>query len=402
MRRLQDKHSAYKGEITVFLSMIIVLLISFLGAMLEATSVSVIRSMKQANLTLAMESIFAEYDKELLQKYGILAKQGKDRFSISNRLSYYGAGNLNHDILHMELLSDHNGQEFYRQAVTYMGGAVSRVVPSIEKPYEETARQVKEQFLDLMKREPENEIPQLEQVNTSVLLALVLPRDESLSNRTVQLSELPTQRELQEGIQNTAEVDHTLSGKWLFASYLTNHFLDYTNTTHTSPLSYETEYLLAGKASDKANLEWVARRLLAIRVSVNYGFLLADEEKMAKADMIALGISTLMTVPQAKEILKQAFLFFWAYEDSLEDLKLLYQGEKVPLGNEDGGATYDDYLRALLLAADIEKLCMRALDLLELNLNLKVDDCVTGLELESTGYARGKYRYQCKTKYAYQ
>ena len=374
------------------------LLLSLIGAMIECTSISLTKSMKRADMVLAMESIFAEYEPELLKDYGILAKQGSDSYSISNRLSYYGGGNLDHEILRMELLSDQQGQEFYRQAVTYMGGTVSQKNPSIENPYEEQAESVKEDFEDL-----DIEVSELETVPLSFLLEKVLPGDQTLSNKKVALATLPSKRELETGIGAFSQVEKTLIGKGLFASYLTTHFRNYTNDSSSNPLSYETEYLLAGKASDKENLEWVAKRLLTIRVAVNYGFLLLDEEKMAKADGLALGISAVLTVPEAKEIIKQAFLFFWAYEDSLVDLKKLFSGEQVSLGrNDEGGqADYKDYLRALLFAADVEVLCMRALDLVELNLGIPVDTLVTKLEIESTGYARRNVRYTCQTDFAY-
>ena len=124
-----------------------------MGAMIEATSISLTKSMKQADLCLAMESVFAEYDPELFRKYGIFAREGSGLFSISNRLSYYGAGNLNHEIVQMELLSDQNGQEVYRQAVTSMGGTVTQTKVSTENPYQEKAQSIKEQFEKLLKKE---------------------------------------------------------------------------------------------------------------------------------------------------------------------------------------------------------------------------------------------------------
>ena len=393
LQRLQDRPLVFKGEISVFLSLIFVLLLSFVGAMVEAASISIAKSMKQADLLMATESIFAEYKPELLKRYGIFAKQGSDIYSISNRLAYYGAGNLDHEIKAMELLSDHEGQEFYRQALVCMGGNIIPNRPVIQNPYQEFSQSIKEKFESL-----EIEVPELEGISTSFLLAQVLTREKALSNKSISIAELPSHRELQTGTTVSPEVDKTLVGRGLFASYLTKHFSNYTEE------SYEIEYLLAGKSSDEENLEWVAKRLLGVRIAVNYAFLLVDEEEMMKAETLALGITTALLIPEAKEVVKQAFLFFWAYQDSLADLRKLFLGEKVPLGrNEEGNmADYEDYLRAFLFAADTEQLCMRALDLIELNLNIRVDDCVTKLELESTGYARRNIRYTCKTDFAYE
>lgn len=398
LQKLQDKPLEFRGEITVFLSMVFVLLLSFVGAMVEFTSISITKNMRQADLGMAMESIFAEYEAELLKKYGVFAKQGRDSYSISSRLTYYGAGNLNHNILNVELLSDNNGQEFYRQAIACMGGDLILSNPSLQNPYEALSKSIKEKFNSL-----KIDVPELDGVSTSFLLARVLPRENFLSNRSIFLEELPSHRELYVGNTNSSQVEKTLVGKGLFSAYLMNHFSDYTKQSNSNSLSYEIEYLLAGKSSDEENLEWVAKRLLSVRVAVNYGFLQANGEKIAKAEAIALGISTALAIPEAKEVVKQAFLFFWAYQDSLGDLRNLYLGKDVPLGRNEEGmrAGYEDYLRALLFATDTEKICMRALDLLELNLGILVDDCVTKLSVESTGYARQNVRYQCKYDFAY-
>ncbi len=398
LQRLQDRPLVFKGEITVFLSLIFVLLLSFVGAMIECTSISLTKSMKQADLVMAMESIFAEYEPNLLKKYGIFAKQGRDSYSISSRLSYYGAGNLDHEIIKLETLSDNKGQEFYRQALACMGGNGISSRPMIQNPYEAFSKSIKEKFNAL-----EIDVPELEGVSSSFLLAQVLPREKSLSNRSISLEELPSHRQLQTGNDTSLEVDRTLVGKGIFASYLTKHFSDYTKESNENPLSYEIEYLLAGKSSDEKNLEWVAKRLLSVRVAVNYALLTVDEEELAKAETIAIGISTALMIPEAKEVVKQAFLFFWAYQDSLVDIRKLFLGEKVPLGrNEEGSeADYEDYLRAFLFATETDKLCMRALDLIELNLDIQVDDCVTKLALESTGYTRRNIRYKCKAEFAY-
>ena len=68
----------------------------------------------------------------------------------------------------------------------------------------------------------------------------------------------------------------------------------------------------------------------------------------------------------------------------------------------DNGITYEAYLKALLVAADTDKICMRALDLLEVNLGIEVDNCVTKLELESKGSTWKEVRYTCNTKFAYE
>ncbi len=417
----------FKAEITVFLSLILSVMVSLIGAMMECTSISLAKSMNQADLVLAMESVFAEYHPQLLEDYDIFAKEGSDLSTISRRLGYYGAGDLQHEIVRMELLSDRKGQEFYRQAIESMGGTVKELDITIENPYEEEQNTVKEQIEEL-EEEAGQDIPELNALGSSFVLPLVLPKENMLSSRSIDCSTLPSGRSLQCGEGSVSEVEKTISGKLLFGTYLTEHFLSYIKQDDTNPLSYETEYLLAGKESDEENLEWVAKKLLSIRIGINYAYLLTDETKLAETEVVAAGLCAILMMPEATEIVKHALLFAWSYGESIVDLRSLYQGKKVPLtksqetwrlqlsnliqngvnegtaveGDGESGITYEDYLRALLVATDTDTLCMRGLDLLELNLGIEVDSCVTKLALESKGRTWRDVRYTCNTEFAYE
>ena len=162
-------HLGFKAEITVFLSLILSVMVSLIGAMMECTSISLAKSMNQADLVLAMESVFAEYHPQLLEDYDIFAKEGSNISSIARRLVYYGAGDLQHDVLEMELLSDRKGQEFYRQAIERMGGTVKELDITIDNPYEEEQEAVKEQIKDL-EEEAGQEIPEFDAIGSSFVL----------------------------------------------------------------------------------------------------------------------------------------------------------------------------------------------------------------------------------------
>lgn len=125
---------------------------------------------------------------------------------------------------------------------------------------------------------------------------------------------------------------------------------------------------------------------------------------------MAATLSSLLTVPGASVLVKQAILLAWAYGESVLDMRSLFDGKKVPLLKTDEtwqsqlanlvklgtteevseqkefseGLDYSDYVKTLLLTENEENLCMRTLDLLELNLGIRVDECVTALEIKST------------------
>ena len=83
-----------KGEITVFFSLVFLVFLTLVGALMESASIRLVRNHARADLDLAMESVFAEYHKELLSVYHIFALDagyGTDTFSYENivrRLDY--------------------------------------------------------------------------------------------------------------------------------------------------------------------------------------------------------------------------------------------------------------------------------------------------------------------------
>ena len=126
---------------------------------------------------------------------------------------------------------------------------------------------------------------------------------------------------------------------------------------------------------------------------------------------MAATLSTLLTVPGATTVVKQVLLFSWAYGESVVDLRVLFEGKKIPivktsdtwqlalsnlanLGTDDEtvsqvdgkkGMDYQGFLRMLLLSEKRETLCMRALDVMEWNLGIRADDCIVGMEIRSSG-----------------
>lgn len=435
MKKLRAKPQEFSGEVTAFLSLIFLLLLSIVGAMIQSASIYITKSMKRADMELAIESVFAEYHQELLKQYEIFAIEESNEIAISRRLQFYGAGNLEHEIEKIELLSDNCGAAFYEQAIRFMGIETVEGELPVDTEMEEEAQSSWNNLETLLQEEEkslageENPIEIVNQLQKLSLLSLILSEPEMVSDRTIAEEELSSKRELQKGVgfkENFPQGD--ISHKLLFTTYLNQHFEHYLKDSKEHPLFYETEYLLAGKTSDRENLKAVANKLLAVRIGINYTYLFTSQERQAEAQAMALGLSSLLIAPEASEIVKQALLFAWAYGESILDLRNLFAGKKVPiiktnenwnlqlanipklLKNEEfemappveEGATYQEYLKILLLTEKEEVLCMRALDLLEVNLGIRVDECVTGLQIKSTCRMQHNITDVFSTQFVYQ
>lgn len=423
-----------KGEITVFLTLLLVVLLTLIGAIVQSASIHITKSMKRAETKLALESVFAEYEIELLEKYDVFAKLDGDEAKFNRRLWFYGAKDMDHRIQKIQFLTDDKGQAFYEQAIRSMGGEVKKVTEVAEIPWEEEERRVSLELDELLSETEvtipveENPLEWIRHLRRSGLLALILSNPENLSNRYVVLEELPSHRSLAQGTGGFGEVSKSgVMQKALFATYLTEHFPHYLEKKEENSLFYETEYLLFGKESDRDNLEAVFRKILTIRTGVNYAYLLTDQAKLAEAGGMAATLSALLMIPEATELVKQALLFSWSYGESILELRSLMEGKKIPvikssenwqldldsllkIGTEEeasssfddeNGMGYEDFIKIFLIAENTDDLCMRALDLMELNLGIRMDGCVAAVEIKSTAVMQRGIRDTFLSRYQY-
>ena len=112
-----------KGEVTAFLSLIIVLLVTFIGGIMESASVQMAKNYRRADMNRAMESVFAEYQQELLEEYDIFSLEGtyeSGKYAekmVEQRLAFFGAGSMENRIRRIQFLTDDGAEAFYEQVM---------------------------------------------------------------------------------------------------------------------------------------------------------------------------------------------------------------------------------------------------------------------------------------------
>ena len=65
-----------RAEITVFLSMVLILTVSFILGIIEITVIHTSKAMSRLETDRAVFSIFGEYQKELLEDYHVFSIEG--------------------------------------------------------------------------------------------------------------------------------------------------------------------------------------------------------------------------------------------------------------------------------------------------------------------------------------
>ena len=316
--------SMIKGEITIFLALSLTIICGFILAILESARVAVIRMEIEIAMDMGIQSIFAEYNRELLERYDLFfidTSYGEQLPSIEALKSHFGTyvqynlepyqniilkRGLDYvrlksqwiQIDDISIATDAKGEVFKRQALDYMrdkvGLGLLEYVMNNAKEIDQKG--IWEQDLEGDRQKNENEINNVEippkQIDEDEWEGVTIhnPADEinalrgsgildlvtegELSRRSIHLSELPSQRNLERGVGIVGKaMEEGSISEVLFGEYIGDKFENYTTTKNEEGLSYEIEYILEGKETDVENLKGVVNRLLFIREAANVLYL---------------------------------------------------------------------------------------------------------------------------------
>ena len=335
------------------------------GAVLEATCAA----------DVGMQSIMAEYHRELMKQYNLFAidvsygtsscvKRNTEshlyqyleknlRFGERDFFALYPNGA---ELTGVSILTDGNGQVFRQRAVEAirddMGlGALEQLrewmrIVEINALEETKPRQEKElldkeieeyEFIeeDGTVKKLENPTGQLNEMRGKGILKLVLPEGTPLSEKAVSANALIGSRMKQEkvnhGNMENDSSDETIAERFLFQEYLIRYMGCYTNEKSEGALGYQLEYLIMGEDYDVDNLRGVAGRLCALREAANAVYLFSDMEKRGEAEVLAATICSALLVPELTPVLQASILLGWAYAESLYDVEMLLSGKKISL-----------------------------------------------------------------------
>lgn len=371
----------WKGQITVFLSGILMVVLSVILAACYSVRVAGEKAVMESSVDASLLSTFAEYDQDLLEEYELFfltdqlqAEQIenriltyiKDQYEVSELTRFRPIQFLQGDIksVKMErciLATDEKGLSFRNQAVDYMKTSllpdiVSGLVQSyntcsdgnsLQEDYQTASTQVENDIeTEYQKAQEEEEATQsepveveptvldtLQEVKKGGLLELLLPKDKNVSPKTIKKRTLPSRRELKKGdgedIRKESE-NQGIVNQVLFHEYVLKKFGTVMNAKEQNRLDYEVEYILWGKDKDKENLKITLKKILWLREGFNYAYLLTDSQKKTQAGTLALSIATSLGMPFLEKLLEHALLLGWAYGESILDVRALMEGEKIP------------------------------------------------------------------------
>lgn len=376
------------GYLTVYLSLTLALLLSFVLAIVEGARRHTVRMEAECIADIGMNSVLAEFHRELLEQYDLLfvdMSYGTSKAAAENsseHLRSYMQNNcrraktswekylfaprdwlaLSVDkavVREYSIASDYGGNVMKRQALEYMKDSS---VEGMLVKLSEQAAQVKNLELDTrdlgkeragiqsridaielpvrMNEEGQEETVSLdnpadkvEASRGSFTLGTVLGKGAHISGTVIRPENYISHRERKNGtgISPGFREPSGMTEDLLFDCYLFEKCGFYGKELEKSLLKYQIEYIIAGKGSDMENLDYVVKRLLLWREAANVMYIFTDTGKCAEAELLASSLTAVLFVPELAEPVKYAILFAWAYMESVRDVKCLLNGGKVPL-----------------------------------------------------------------------
>ncbi|MEY8522192.1 DUF5702 domain-containing protein [Lachnospiraceae bacterium 38-10] len=468
------KKRKLKAYLTVYLALSLTVLLSVVMALVAGIRKNTARMEEELALNTAGWSALAEYHQELFRQYDLffidtsygsshpgietIGKHVKDYANknlqntklLDSRLAFIG-------VQEAEVATDQGGQVLKRQIVEYEEHYLG--LEALEGLLEEfkTVGREKVSEEDLMKQrdkneetlasqpppvkkvtkkkynrdtgdvetyEEEEEVPienPAEAVNGlrgKGVLNLVVKDTSKISGKQVALEEFLSYRSnilqgtglLQEKTEESGFLTEEKE-RLLLEAYIFQKYGYYGQEKEKAALDYQVEYLIAGENSDTENLKAVVHRLLLLREAANAVYLYGDSAKRAEISAMAASVAAVALAPYLQPLLETSILFAWAYIESVQDVKLLLEGGKVPLiksasdwqtglnsilnftpGNvskdTSRGLSYRQYLSLFLLTKKENELLFSMMDVMEMDIrktdyneNFRMDGCVSGFRI---------------------
>ena len=401
-------HKYKGGYLTIYISLTLTVMLSLCLTLIEGARQNTIRLETECVMNIALDSIMAEYHRELFQQYNLFyidSSYGSDYPSYYNteaRLKYYLEQNLDieeasyidflyKDVLGMELeevylkkvtlATDGDGVLFQKRAAQAVWDDIGlRLVENVldwvqtievqglmerdmaaEKQaadaqleaFNGTEKQLSEEVW--FKVEIKDPTQHLDDMRAQGVLKWVVDNEATLSGQKVDLSQYISARR-KRGILNQGNVTVTeqlsVMEKILFHEYLLRYSGHYGAEKEGSLLKYQAEYLVAGKSEDVENLRQVVNRICAIREVANILYLYGSAEKTVLVETVASLLAAAVLCPEIAPVFEVVLFLGWSYIESLYDTKVLLAGGKVPLMKDNNTWHYD--LDSILQTVDMQ------------------------------------------------
>lgn len=400
------------------------------------------------------ENIRAHLENYLAMNYG-----RSDRMAFGNTRTFTGLQTKSLEITGTRCAADQDADALREQVYAYMsadpaGSVVSSVLAEADhfnglgldtgewqrKKAENDAEKEKlfqeaeeKQEADGNGEELEDPVKAAGDFFSNLALEQTMEGGEEISEATAETKLLLSNRAFHTGENLEPENTHSYprADTVIFDEYILEKCNAWKNGIKKSRLQYEAEYILFGQNADRDNLGRMSAALLLSRQAANCISIFADSAKCTEAEAMASAAAIILLMPEAEEVIKASILFAWAYTESLQDVKTLFAGGRVPLiksssdwkttifsifapgvsthGETGGtGLNYSDYLRIFLFLENGSMKNYRLMDVMEMDIretegneHFRMDWCIDAFGIASETESRFGYCYPLKREISY-
>ena len=376
-----------RGAVSVYLAMMMAVMIPLILTMMEAARVNAIKLRMECAADLSMDSVLAEYNRALMDRYDLLfidtaydgGNGSVDKLTehLEKYLEYnirpskgniFGGKDLtglqleSAELVRVSRATDGGGEVFRYMALSYMLekyglSYVEGIKDMVESSSSEElfSTDVSEELNNAqgaVDAFPVPEPPEEQEEGTEWeeppskddpagavrsaagkgFLVGQAVKDE-ISGAAVDTGVYASHRSLVkgDGMPEDWEDRNSILEYLLFNEYIMEKCANYCEPKEGCRLQYRTEYILCGNNSDKDNLEGTAFKLMLIRGGSNFIYFFSDEELKSEAKTLATALSFVCFCPQAAQVFELLIDIAWIYAETINDLKILFKGGKVPV-----------------------------------------------------------------------
>lgn len=375
------KRKKIEGYITVYLTMMLGIMIVVITTVIAGARRQTIRFQTECVMDAGLNSIFAEYHREALRRYGLLfiddsyGREGSVDNTKAHFLRYMnmnfeansGLGALGTDITSLQadnafldkvsFASDDNGTVLRYQIIQYMKtkSGINLISGNEYNPVDledslneydvyNEERNATEETIDEMMNDYNASLPEdaepmnlsnpadsVEKLSLDGAMYYAFGDGESLSVKVVDTNQYISNRGYTDGygLYDNQESPYGISNDIFYTSYVFEKLGYYNKKIDNSRLDYQIEYIVAGKDGDIENLEEIVNKIFMVRYSVNMGYLLSDAAKQQEALEMALAVTSAIGNPELVQPVKTSILLAWGYAESAKDLRILFDGHKL-------------------------------------------------------------------------
>jgi hypothetical protein len=390
----QSTKGAY---LTIYLALIFGIVLSLLLALIEGAALGAARLQADIVADLGLDSVFAEYNRELLDRYGVFfidtsygtinsgvgmvekhlseymsynMNPEKDNIFLSVPTTYLYLDNPYLEIDKVSYATDDNALVWKSQAITYAKSTIGMEAVNEISDYFNTSEEKELNTLDVVDKlnEQKNEISRalsgdeeieehfddedddgnsyskitkvFDDIVGGGILDFTMPSGDKVSDAKITGGPYYSSRAKSgninkgNGLHEGADKPDGFIDEIFYTLYLMNVCGTYTTPKDGGLLKYQIEYILYGRDSDDANLKASVEALFAFRAASNFISIYNDNAKYSLVYPMALAICTLLTVPEIAEAVTNFVLGLWAVAEAVSDVNILLDNGKVSLIKE--------------------------------------------------------------------